>query len=157
MNDKILLVDDDAEILLDYFVDELQRRGYRPEVALSLSEAKRILDDPERSRDIACAILDIMFPLSEEDDPIFREYFGRDPTGPEDGMQAGLALVPILSEKKIPILVLTHLSPRSPIGSKVWKELGKLKEDRVIQYAAEKPADEHFYEALGKECRSKNG
>lgn len=152
MSGKILLIDDDAKILLDYFVDELQKRGYQPEIAISLSEAKRILDDPEHSRGISCAILDIIFPLSEEDDPIAREFFKRDPTGPEDAMKAGLALIQILSEKGIPILVLTHLSRRSPIGSKIWQELKKLELQGVIKYAAEKPADDDFYNALKKVC-----
>lgn len=156
MNERILLIDDDAKILLDYLTDGLKDRGYLVISALSLAEAKEILEDPHKSQSIACTILDMMFSLSEEDDPIFREYFGRDPTGPEDAMQAGLALIPILAEKKIPILVLTHVSRRTPIGRELWEKLDELRKDEVIEYAAEKPADDDFYAALEEACKSSN-
>ena len=153
MNEKILLIDDDVDMLLDYLVDKLQEQGYRVIPARSLSEAIARLKE---FSDINCAILDIMMPLSEEDDTIFEEYTGRKPTGPEDAMQAGLALIQPLRGAEVPILVLTHLSEETGIGAKVWKELHRLEDKGEIVIAMQKPPTPEFYNALSKGCRGNN-
>ena len=86
MTKKVLLIDDEVEVLLDYVIDDLEERGYSVVRALSLVEALRKLKEHSN---IKAAILDIMFPLSEEDDTVYERYFGRKPAEPADAMNAG--------------------------------------------------------------------
>lgn len=149
MSKTILLIDDDVEIFLDYVVSKLERMGFHIIKAHSLTEAMEALKDPQ---DIKAAVLDIMFPLEEKDDTIYERYMGRRPTGTADAMQAGRALIPPLMEKAIPILVLTHLTPKTRIGSEVHEKLKRLVKEGKIVRVWLKPPNDSFFNKLEEIC-----
>lgn len=149
MSKTILLIDDDVEIFLDYVVSKLEHKDFQIIKAHSLTEAIEALREPQ---DIKAAILDIMFPLEEEDDAIYERYMGRRPSGPADAMQAGLALISPLVEKAIPILVLTHLTPKTMIGSNVHEKLKRLEKEGKIVGVWLKPPDDSFFNKLEEVC-----
>ncbi len=142
---KVLIVDDDTEIFLDYLFEELKSRGFAPRGASSLREAIDIL---EKESDFCVVILDIILPLRPEEDKIFEDYFGRKPTGPTDAMRAGLSLLPTIRQKKIPVVILTNLDTLTKIGEEIARQIPS---DINIFH---KPPKEEFYEEIEKLSRN---
>ncbi len=139
---KVLVVDDDVGIFLDYIFAELEHRGFTVSRAASLKEAADAIRD-----DHFCAvILDLMIPLTFADEEIFKKAFGRAPSGPGDEMKAGLSLLPILEEKGIPIIILTNLNIETKLGAEVYKRIPK----HISVY--NKPPKEEFYAKLEEIC-----
>lgn len=142
---KVLVIDDDVEILLNYLIDKLQECGFMVRRATSLKEAVEIL---KTESGFCAAILDFMLPLMPEEDKIFEAFYGRKPQGPGDAMRAGLSLIPILEKKRVPILVLTHVTRATRIGAQILQEVPR---DKVIGIWT-KPPEEEFYEKLQEIC-----
>mgnify|MGYP000085345268 CR=1 FL=1 len=145
---KVLVIDDDVEVLLNWLIDELARRDFIVKRAASLKEALGIL---QAESGFCAAVLDLMLPLMPEEDNIFEDYYGRKPQGPEDAMRAGICLIPLLEEKKIPILVLTHITSATEIGEEILQEIP---EEKVVG-VWNKPPEEDFYEKLQRICGQK--
>lgn len=154
MGRKVLLIDDDVETFLDFLISRLNDEGFDVIKASSLTAAMKVLKERQ---DISASILDIMFPLREDEDAIYEEYMDKRPTGPEDAMQAGLALIPAIVEESIPILVLTNLSRKTRIGSEVHEELDKQRSEEKIVGVWLKPPDDSFFEMLKKLVEGRQG
>ena len=140
---KVLVIDDETEVFMDYLFAQLEMRGYLARKATSLREAVEILKE---EKDFCAAILDLMLPILPEDDEIFERHFGYKPKDDLDAMQAGLSLLPILRAEGIPVLILTNVNEATTVGQKIFNNIPQ----DVPVYI--KPPKEDFYERLQEIC-----
>lgn len=139
---NILVFDDEVDGLLGYLPLNLEDDGHAVTKCVGLSEGWAAL---EGNSAYDLVVLDIMFPIREKDDAVYRELTKRKPRGEEDAMKAGLALAKQISKKNIPIVVVTHVTRGTAKGREIREELDRLIADQLILGVWEKPPDDDFY------------
>jgi len=139
---RVLVLDDEVDALLGYLTARLEEDGHAVSAFPTLAEALEAIEDGA----FDVAVIDIMFPIREEDDRAYRKLSGRNPRGIEDALKAGIALIKNIASK--PVYVVTHYTRMTAKGREVWTALDEMKDLGRITCAWEKPPPDEFYEAI---------
>lgn len=135
---RLLWIDDELKTTVRFTVLGVELAGYVVEEATSIDQTFSKLNAYATTSDVSSlpglVILDIMMPITEADEKALAERGKTVASKFENSMRAGLSLITEIQGvlHNVPIFVLTNLGEETEVGHKVFEELRKEKQVKVL-------------------------